>query len=68
MKKFNIDKINESIIAIRDSISLNFIRLALTLLFREYLYIHVLTTLISYINMKVSTKSSMNFIELKKIG
>jgi len=65
MKKFNVDRRNEPVIAIGGGVCLDVVGLASTLFRRKTPYIRVPTTTLSYVDASVGAKTGVNFMESK---
>merc|ERR1712176_1326058 len=65
MKKFNVDRRNEPVIAIGGGVCLDVVGLACTLFRRKTPYIRVPTTTLSYVDASVGAKTGVNFMESK---
>jgi len=65
MKKFNVDRRNEPVIAIGGGVCLDVVGLASTLFRRKTPYIRVPTTTLSYVDASVGAKSGVNFMDSK---
>ena len=65
MKKFNVDRRNEPVIAIGGGVALDIVGLACTLFRRKTPYIRVPTTTLSYVDASVGAKSGVNFMGSK---
>merc|ERR1712070_617758 len=61
MKKFNIDRRTEPVIAIGGGVALDIVGLAASLFRRRTPYIRVPTTALSYVDASVGAKSGVNF-------
>merc|ERR1711953_1063271 len=67
MKKFNIDRRSEPVIAIGGGVALDIVGLAASLFRRRTPYIRVPTTALSYVDASVGAKSGVNFLGSKNI-
>merc|ERR1719443_826067 len=67
MKKFNIDRRTEPVIAIGGGVCLDVVGLAASLFRRRTPYIRVPTTALSYVDASVGAKSGVNFMGAKNI-
>merc|ERR1719159_1859335 len=65
MKRFNVDRRNEPVVAIGGGVALDVVGLACTLFRRKTPYIRVPTTTLSYVDASVGAKSGVNFMESK---
>jgi len=65
MKKFNVDRRNEPVIAIGGGVCLDVVGLASTLFRRKTPYIRVPTTTLSYVDASIGAKTGVNFMESK---
>merc|ERR1711988_962932 len=67
MKKFNIDRRTEPVIAIGGGVALDIVGLAASLFRRRTPYIRVPTTALSYVDASVGAKSGVNYMGSKNI-
>merc|ERR1711988_1776620 len=67
MKKFNIDRRTEPVIAIGGGVALDIVGLAASLFRRRTPYIRVPTTALSYVDASVGAKSGVNYLGSKNI-
>lgn len=67
MKKFNIDRRSEPVIAIGGGVALDIVGLAASLFRRRTPYIRVPTTALSYVDASVGAKSGVNYMGSKNI-
>merc|ERR1712048_468887 len=67
MKKFNIDRRSEPVIAIGGGVALDIVGLAASLFRRRTPYIRVPTTALSYVDASVGAKTGVNFLGSKNI-
>merc|ERR1711988_1227576 len=67
MKKFNIDRRSEPVIAIGGGVALDIVGLAASLFRRRTPYIRIPTTALSYVDASVGAKSGVNFMGAKNI-
>merc|ERR1719324_1752111 len=65
MKKFNIDRRTEPVLAFGGGVALDVVGLACTLFRRKTPYIRVPTTTLSYVDASVGAKSGVNFMGSK---
>merc|ERR1712070_1161664 len=65
MKKFNIDRRTEPVIAIGGGVALDIVGLAASLFRRRTPYIRVPTTTLAYVDAAVGAKSGVNFMDAK---
>merc|ERR1712176_1698215 len=65
MKKFNVDRRNEPVIAIGGGVCLDVVGLASTLFRRKTPYIRVPTTTLSYVDASIGAKTGVNFMGSK---
>merc|ERR1719230_1233755 len=65
MKKFNIDRRSEPVLAIGGGVALDIVGLAASLFRRRTPYIRVPTTALSYVDASVGAKSGVNFASSK---
>jgi 3-dehydroquinate synthase len=67
MKKFNIDRRTEPVLAFGGGVALDIVALAASLFRRRTPYIRVPTTALSYVDASVGAKSGVNFMGSKNI-